>query len=213
MPFNISKFQSQIADSSYLYPSKYNVYVTPPASMKIDTNPGKNSAPEKLVYRVEDFIAPSVSLILRDVARYGIGIAQKEPASAKYNEITLTFISDGYGEIWSFWQQWLQLVFGFSAIDNKSLSQIGTYTLNYKDDYSSVVQLNIFDSFGKDQIQFYYNQAYPIQISDVKFNWGETNIVMNIKKRLKKRILEKEGINIIKIIRKEVFYPKLVLLH
>ena len=116
MPFNISNFSTQISSSGYLSPSKFNVYVTPPPKLFSSLSAG-----EKMVFRVDAVSAPSVTLGLADVNRYGVGINQKEPFSAQFNIVNLSFISDGHGELWSFWHKWMQLVFGFSKQTSEAI--------------------------------------------------------------------------------------------
>lgn len=192
MPFNVSTFKTQFSSSGYLSTNKFQLIVTPPTilqNMSFQTPTDTTSSADlakQLSFRVEAVIAPSISLLMMDVNRYGVGVTQKQPVNAVFNTMTLTFISDGYGELWNFWNEWMQGIFGFSGTNNSTTQQNGlinspaSYTLKYKSDYSTTITLVIFDQFGNVAQTIDYNQAYPYTISDIPLNWGETNQLLKI---------------------------------
>lgn len=204
MPFNISTFKSEIANYGYLQTNKYQIYVTPPpvfsgSTLSVATigsseaNPLPNSVSmqdisQRMMFRAEAINVPSVSLAVQDVNRYGVGIAQKQPFNASFNTLNVTFISDGYGEIWQFWYQWIQSIFQFSGSDSSTgqgnsggfYNNSGNYSLQYKDQYSTTITLKIYDNYGNLVQATDYTQAYPYAINDIQLNWNDSNQLLKI---------------------------------
>ena len=191
MPFNVSTFKSQIAEFGYLPTNKFQVVVVPPPmfdgeSIVTALQQSGTSISEiidQLRFRTEDVIIPSVVLNTVDVYRYGIGPFQKQPVNAAFNTLSLTFISDGYGDLWQFWYQWIYNIFGFSPSNNGQggiINTLPTLTLNYKKDYSTTITVFIYDQFGNIAQTMYFNQAFPVGINDVRMNWGLDNQLLKI---------------------------------
>jgi hypothetical protein len=203
MPFNINTFKTEIANYGYLQTNKYQVYVTPPplltgTSLSVPSAPDLGQTAlsnivsitdisQRLMFRAESINVPSVSLAIQDVNRYGVGIAQKQPYNASFNTLNMTFISDGYGEIWQFWYQWMQSIFQFSGSDTSTAggggsisNNSGNYSLQYKDQYSTTITLNMFDNYGNLAQAIDYTQAYPYAVNDIQLNWNDSNQLLKI---------------------------------
>jgi len=189
MPFNISTFKTEIANYGYLQTNKYQIYITPPKILgglsvpSISGNKVSSSdIAQRLMFRADAINVPSVSLTVQDVNRYGVGIAQKQPVNAIFNTLNVTFISDGYGEIWQFWYQWLRTIFQFSGADGSGGFQnsSGNYSLQYKDDYSTTITLIIYDNYGNAIQKTDYTQAYPYALNDIQLNWNDANQLLKI---------------------------------
>lgn len=191
MPFNISNFVSQIGENGYLQPNKFQTVIVPPPMFTgqsiitalNSTGVSISDISDELKFRTEDIIIPAISVNTMDVYRYGIGTTQKQPVSATFNTFSLTFISDGYGELWNFWYQWLNNVFGFSPTNNGqngTINQLPTLSANYKSDYSTDITIFVYDEFGNIVQTYYFNQAYPISLNDIRLNWGLTDQILKI---------------------------------
>lgn len=189
MPFNVSTFKTQLGNNGYLSPNKFQLLVTPPPILQAQgmISGGNHQSVadimQQLTFRVDGVTAPSISLNLYDVNRYGVGPIQKIPYNATFNTMSLTFICDGYGDLWKFWNDWMRNIFGFSGTTNGQngiLNDLGSYALSYKSDYSTAITLNAFDSFGEIGQSITYNQAFPYAVNDIQFNWGEDNQVLKV---------------------------------
>jgi hypothetical protein len=108
MSFNINNFKSNIQGFGYLPSNKFEVYLRPPDVMLNNAvnNQGTETEVSQIIklikFRAEDVKVPGIALQTADVARYGIGTTQKMPFNAQFNEIGLTMLSDGYGDLWRF---------------------------------------------------------------------------------------------------------------
>lgn len=178
MPFNVSTFKSEISDYGYLQNNKYQVFVTPPQIIQ-----NQNNVNQRMLFRADYVNLPSVSLAIVDIPRYGVGINQKQPHNAAFNTMNLSFISDGYGDIWNFWYNWTRSIFQFSGSDNGTgnlTNSSGNYSLEYKDNYSTTISVVVFDNYGNDVQTIDFTQAFPYSIDDIQLSWNNTNQLLKI---------------------------------
>jgi len=167
MAFDINSFKTELHTNGYLRTHSYRVILTPPSAMLIATN-----IMPMISMRAEEVRTPTASLATVDVPRYGIGPTQKQVVSNQFNDITVSLISDKYGNLWNFLHTWLNTIFSYSPAANGGANP--TYTAEYKSNFSTTMTIEIFDQIGKTPITFTMNMAYPIQIREVNMDWSET---------------------------------------
>ena len=179
MPFNISTYKTKIAKDGYLFNNRFRVIVTSPPVLQ---NAG-NQIPSMFQFRADSVKAPGVTLNADDVYRHGIGIKESMPFSASYTTNTISFISDGRGDIWTYWYLWMNSIFDFGGVDNglkSNSNQLPTYQVEYKDNYATMMSVEIFDNFGYKIQTINMYDAFPISINDVPLNWGNNNQLLRV---------------------------------
>lgn len=201
MPFNIDTFRNQIANKGYLTNNKFEVIVTSPPMMVggvfsnlLNLNLGgllgsvgdlvsAASVTSQLRYRIDQIRAPGISLTSADTARFGVGTTEKMPFTSQFNEISISMTSDGYGDIWQFWYNWIRGIHEFTGTTS-SLIGVGTslpsYSVEYKNNYATTIELVIYDVYGKPALKIDLFEAFPVSIRDVPLSWGDQNNLMNI---------------------------------
>jgi len=201
MPFNIDTFRNQIANKGYLTNNKFEVIVTPPPMIlggffsnlanfnfgNLLTSVGDvvsaASVTSQLKYRIDQIRVPGVSLMSADVQRYGAGTTQKMPFQSQMNEITISMTCDGFGDIWQFWYNWLRGINEFTGTTS-SLIGVGTslpsYTTEYKDNYSTTMEIVIYDPYGLPTIKIDLFEAFPAAIRDIPLSWGDSGNLMSL---------------------------------
>ena len=182
MPFNISSFKANIKDYGYLQTNKYEIYVKPPDVLLNNSiinflGVSNNVDIVKLIkFRTEEVYLPGISIQSADVSRYGIGPTQKFPFNAQFNEIRLTLVSDGYSQIWQFWYHWLRSVFEFSGADRlRAGNRLPTYTAEYKNNHSSIIQIIVYDNLGNAIQKINLYEAFPTSMREIPVSWKENN--------------------------------------
>lgn len=189
MPFNINSFKTNINSFGYLPSNKFEVYLRPPdillnnAINIAGTDTEVADIVELLKFRVESIKAPGITLISADVAKYGIGPTQKMPFNAQMGEITLSILSDGYGDLWRFWHNWIRGIFEFNGLDSAQGNQankLPSYTVEYKNNFSTVMQLIIYDMFGNAINKINMYEVFPTAMKDIELNWSETNSLLRL---------------------------------
>lgn len=189
MAFNINEFKSNIEDYGYLKTNQFEVLVTPPKilfSRNLNMLGTPTSVGEVLYntrYRIEQVRAPGISLMSSDIARYGVGTTQKFPFNAQYQDITFSILVDGYGDAWQFWYNWIKAIFEFNGTESSFYGQgtsLPTYTADYKINYSTVMQIVVYDPFGNTIQRINLYDAFPSSLRDIQLAWNDTNDLMRL---------------------------------
>jgi len=201
MPFNIDTFRNQVANKGYLTNNKFEVIVTSPPMMyggfmsnlmnfnfanilgNVTDLVAAANVTSQLKYRIDQIRAPGISLMSADVQRYGVGTTQKMPFTSQFNEIVISMTSDRYGDIWQFWYNWIRGIHEFTGTTS-SLIGVGTslpsYTVEYKDNYSTTMELVIYDVYGVPSIKIDLFEAFPTAIREIPLSWGDAGNLMHI---------------------------------
>lgn len=185
MPFNIAQFKSHIDKSGYLLNNKYQVYLNAPpilngraVSTPSSTNVTTNIV-EMIKFRADEIVAPGIALITSDIQRYGIGPTQKYPMTAQINEINVSFVCDKYGALWTFFHEWVNIVFehgGFKSARG-NMPTIPKYTAEYKDNYSTTGQILVYDATGNIVKDINLFEVYPIGVKEVNLDWNSSELI------------------------------------
>lgn len=185
--FDVNNFRSQISKSGILKNNKFFVRMYAPRGFLAG-----NSAAVQLANTVrylefwcEGANIPGVSLNVNEIRRYGYGNIEKKPYVSQNNDVTMSFIGDAQGLIWSYFQQWMRLIVNYDmrgGINGSTgiLPNQKPFELAYKEDYAVDIHLSVFDDQGKEAIHVVLREAYPIFVGDIQLNWGDTNSLMRI---------------------------------
>ena len=196
--FNIAKFRTNVAANGVMRTNKFLVRFHVPRGMqktKIFVDDARY-----LEYWCESVNIPGVSLATQDVFRYGYGNYEKKPYNAITNDISLSFIGDAGGSVWTFFQQWMRMIVNYDmrgGINNGTSSEITNgvtveksngilpgqhpFQLAYKEDYVSDVELLIFDEASTiPQLVVVFREAFPIFVGDIPLNWADLNDTVRV---------------------------------
>jgi hypothetical protein len=168
MAFNINTFKSEIEQGGYLRGHTFNVLITIPPN--IPNLSSFSSISSQLRLRIDETKSPQITQLAVDVARYGIGTTQKQPFGAQFQDTALSILCDRGGDIWRFWHEWLNYIYGFTG---SGPSSYPTYTVAYKSDYATTMDIEIYDQLGDSAIKFTLNDAFPVQLREIPLDWKE----------------------------------------
>lgn len=186
MPFNIQGFKENLNSYGYLDNNSFDVIIKTPNILQnaVLNNQGTSSdiyrIAKNLKLRVEQIRAPGIQLMTSQIQRYGIGTVQNMPINAQFQDIYLTLLVDHYSEIWQYWYNWTNLVFGFNGLESANgptVNSFPSYQAEYKDNYSTVVQIIIYDHFGNAIQKINLYEAFPSAIREVPLAWGDGNLM------------------------------------
>lgn len=184
--FSIASFMSEINNRGVLRPNQFVVTVGTPKCMALSTTEGK-----VLTMRCESASIPDITLATQEIMRYGYGPMESTPYTAVFSGVNLTFVLDRTSFIYRFFNRWMQSVVNFN-LDGGSMDStfttngsvrntLNAYEVGYKDDYTTSVNITVFDEETVPRIQTTLHSAYPKAISAVDLNWGSTDVVrMNV---------------------------------
>jgi hypothetical protein len=189
MPFNINSFKTNIEGYGYLKNNHFEVLISPPRILlngsvnNLGTPTTIREINNNLKFRIEQVRAPGINLISADINRYGIGPTQKQPFNAQFSETTFSILSDGYGEIWQYWYNWLRAIFEFNGTDSSRVgpaNSVARYTTEYKDNYSTTMQIVIYDTYGNAIQRINLFEAFPTSLREVQLSWGDAQNLLRL---------------------------------
>jgi hypothetical protein len=186
MGFNIEEFRTNIATEGYIDNNNFEVLIsTPPALLNSSlNNQGTtrqiNNIANNMRFRIDSVRAPGINLQTAQVSRYGIGSVQNMPINAQFQDAYISILIDEFGELWQFWHNWLNLIFGFNgqeAAQSGSANEFPSYQASYKDEYSTTVMIIVYDHFGNAIQKINLLQCFPTSLREIPFAWGEAQLI------------------------------------
>lgn len=186
MPFNIDGFKQNLSDFGYLDNNSFEVIISTPQILfnSMMSNQGTPTSIQKIAknlkLRVDQVRAPGVSLMTSDINKFGLGATQKMPYNSQLQEISFSMLVDHYGEIWQYWYNWIRGINQFSGSDGNAgtfYNALPSYETEYKRNYSTVMQIIIYDHFGNAIQKMNLYEAFPTSIREVPLAWGDSNLL------------------------------------
>jgi hypothetical protein len=175
MPFNIENFRAHFYDKGYLQNNKFELYVERPNILRSSSIPSTYL----IKYRASGVLVPSLNLIPAEVFRYGIGTRSKYVHNAQVTDFVVNIIVDKNADLWDFWYTWLNSIFQYSPTETPNYRH-PAYTLNYKDDYSALLQLIVYDNYGEIAKKINFYEAFPLSIREIPLDWKSQNELMEL---------------------------------
>ena len=187
--FNVNRFRSEIFKTGVLKNNKFFVRMYSPRGFSSSGNTDAallaSTTVRFLEFWCESTNLPGVSLSTTEVRRYGYGAMEKKPYVTVTNDVTMSFIGDGKGIIWSYFQNWIKLIVNYdmrNGITKESgiLRNQSPFELAYKEEYAVDIHISVFDDAGNEIIHVVLRDAYPTFVGDIQLNWGDTNSLMRV---------------------------------
>jgi hypothetical protein len=139
---------------------------------------------------------PGIQIQASSIRQSGVGNIERRPTDVDFQDLQLTFICDGDGEIMKFFHRWMQSIYKFDAINglNQQTSRgLKTYTYEYPKNYESTIEI-IQYQIGNDSdrktsetgtslrtasevpvIQYILGRAYPHNVGTLSADWAAQN--------------------------------------
>jgi hypothetical protein len=187
--FNVNNFRAELSKTGVMKNNKFFVRMYSPRGFSSTGNRDANILASTTVRFLEFWCEatniPGVSLSTTEVRRYGYGAMEKKPYVTLSNDITMSFIGDAKGIIWSYFQQWIRLIVNYDMrkgiiAENGILRNQSPFELAYKEDYAVDIHISVFDDAGNESIHVVLRDAYPTFVGDIQLNWGDTNSLMRV---------------------------------
>lgn len=176
-----ANFLSKIRKTGVARRNLFNVFVPAPTVLT-GTDTGLD-----LHLFAESVNLPGINFATSDIRRYGHGPSEKKPYAPIFNDISVTFIADGGGDIHKFFYKWMEgtIFFGSPTAGAKegSKSKIGglsAYEVNFKDQYRTDLRIVTYNEQNDKIIESVLYGAYPVSITDTPLSWGDTDQFMTI---------------------------------
>lgn len=175
-----NNFLSEFRQKSFARTNLFEVVIHPPAIMR----GGRSSNIfESLHLYAESANIPGLMFATSETRRYGIGPIEKKPYAPIFNDISVSFLVDGQGELYKFFYTWMnRIVSSDQFVNGNGVSDNGLspFEVEFKDDYKCQLIISTFDEAGNSVLSSQIVDAIPISISDTAFSWGDTDQVMKL---------------------------------
>jgi hypothetical protein len=103
-----------------------------------------------------------------EIRRTGTGITTPFVVGMKFSTFYATFYCDDKSEIIKTFQTWMDGMMNLKR--NGKL-----YTIEYRQNYSTDIFLNQYDSLGKKISTYVFKEAFPQTFGPINFSWGSLN--------------------------------------
>lgn len=153
----------------------------------IDTPGHRWATLRDMEFWAESVMLPDVSLMTHNqAARYAVGPYENRPYNVAFQPIQATFINDGLGDNWTFFSEWINMIFnhdmsmGINTPTGLVTTGLGNlaytpYELAYKDEYAVDVQIEVFNAVGDVTQRVSMRDAFPMMLNMSPFNWQDNN--------------------------------------
>lgn len=186
MPFNIDSFKSNLESYGYLKRNSFEVGVQTPNFMAGGSVISNNNSQTNLEtikrmlkFRIDQVSIPGVSILSGDTPIYGVGPTQKMPYGAFFHDISFSVLLDKKAELYDFWYNWVRYVFEFNGAEAPG-QRTPAFSTRYKDDYSSMMQLLIYDDEGNIAKRVNLYEAFPSSVREVPVSWNDNGDLLRI---------------------------------
>jgi hypothetical protein len=147
---NIKEFKSSVQKYDLERPNLFAVEFTYPNILKdVDgINLVESVENGKLVTLFcKNANLPGLNLAIVDNIRYGIGPNVRMPVRGALNDISLTFLSDAGGRLYTFFQQWLGVIYPQWGKDTLRFvpGVQDTYVLSFKKNYQTQAKIIMYN--------------------------------------------------------------------
>lgn len=196
MAFNLDRFKSNLDSYGYLKNNVFEVGVQTPNFMlgSVLNNNGNISSMTDInnfmKFRIDQTSVPGVSILSGDHAIYGVGPTQKMPYGAFFHDITFSILLDKKADLWNFWYNWVRYIYEFNGTEPNSRNfNIGggegsqrtpAFTTRYKDDYSSMMQIVMYDTTGNVVQKVNLYEAFPSSVREIPLSWNDHGDLLRI---------------------------------
>lgn len=114
---------------------------------------------------------PGVTIVAPNLVKWGYGPGRKFPVGVVHPDIPITVYSDGNGQAYDFFNQWLQNTVSYGQI-NSPINGAPFGTVNYPDAYRTTLSLYYMSETGDELIRCTFIEAFPVGMGSVGLNWA-----------------------------------------
>lgn len=181
MPFNVEEFKAQqSAGNGHLRTNRFLVRIPIPQALTGGTYNGLSTA-RILEFWIQDASIPGYDLITGDVRRYSYGPNEKRPYGGNVNDFQMLVNLDGNANTHEFFYRWQSAIIphnfssGMNATYEHGAGKNNMYTVSYKQEYASTVEVTGYREDGQKAIVFELIEAFPMSISNIATSWADQN--------------------------------------
>lgn len=170
MAFIIDDLRSSISDLGIQKTSHFACSIMLPPS--ITGRPMDYS-----LHRVNSVNLPGYTLSTDDIKHKGFGLTEKRPIQTGFEDVAVTLIADGNGQMLDQLHSWMELITPTNTeIHGDDAVEYYEYPVNY---YGGL-EIYIYDITGKKHTTYTLVNPFPFNVGAVQMGWENTDSLMMI---------------------------------
>jgi hypothetical protein len=111
-----------------------------------------------------------------NIKRYGVGPNQFMPREQQTNDISITFIGDGKGEIYKFFYKWMQGIVPSAATPSENITNftgLAPAEVEFRNNYSTTITILVYNEQNDVVFEYELIEAFPKSLPDVGLAWTD----------------------------------------
>lgn len=181
MAFNINEFAARVNTTGLAKNNLFAAMITPPRSVNLPVE-------RDLPFICRSVSIPGMDITTVDIKPQGWGRTEKRASDFAKSNITLTFMVDSDFRVKQFFHMWIQTIVNYNYMRgdlSEDPSNKLPYELDYKDNYSGVIQIEVFsenkDTNGNARSYIYqFDKTFPVAIGSIETAWENQAEIMLI---------------------------------
>jgi hypothetical protein len=188
--FKLSEFATSINTRGILKNNKYIATIAIGGNHYLSSQIGQGDT-RLFSIRCDSVQLPGVSIASADgPPRLGYGPIEKNPYSANFEDIALTFIVDANSAIHKMLYSWVNVIVNFSSsrglteTRNSTVSPMNNsaaYEVGYRDRYATEMKIEVYKDVGENTHQksmtYTLYKAFPMGFPSNGLNWNEGDVL------------------------------------
>lgn len=156
----IQDFRAKIFDQSVLRTSRFNVNIVLPPAVSSSAEDSRT-----LSLLAESVNLPGINFNTTQNRRFGYGFTEKYVNDTTFNDLTVSFITDGDNEVLGIFRKWVN-----------TIMPTDTFLFEYKSNYCAPgFKIDVKDELNDTVVVYDIYYAFPISISDIALDWNSTD--------------------------------------
>jgi len=171
-------FLSEFRRRGFARTNLFEVTIRPPKNLT-----GKQGMDQVIHLYADSVNIPGLNFATSDTRRYGYGPIEKKPYAPIFNDITVSFLVDGNGNIYKYFYKWMNSIVASDQYINGNsagYNGLGAFEVEYKDEYKCQLGISTFDEAGNSVLTSQIVDAIPIGLSDISLSWSDSDNIMRM---------------------------------
>jgi hypothetical protein len=187
--FKLSEFAASINNKGVLKNNKYIATVFIGGNHYLSSQLNQGDA-QLFAIRCDSVQLPGMSIASADgPPRLGYGPIEKNPYSANFEDISLTFIVDANSRIHKMLYSWVNVIVNFSSskglttLDSSTslMNNSAAYEVGYRDRYATDMKVEVYKDVGENthekSMTYTLYKAFPMGFPSNGLSWNEGDVL------------------------------------